>query len=68
MKGQWLGTYEDSSSGGLIHVNIDELTSYFQGWVYIFPNNNILPPVAVSFKTPNKSKDFSFRTSPDISN
>lgn len=65
MNGQWVGTYNDTAepSGGFLVVNIDELSSYFHGFVYLFPKNNVLPPVAVIFRTLNKNKDFSFRTS-----
>jgi hypothetical protein len=61
MKGQWRGRYIGSSEG-LIIVNIDELSSHYQGVAYLNENNKTLPSTAASFRTQNKDKNFQFRT------
>lgn len=61
MKGQWVGAYTGSNAG-LIIANIDERPSCFEGVAYLNETNNALPSTAAFFKTPNKEKEFQFRT------
>ena len=50
------------ASSGRIHVNIDEAESNYHGVAYLFDNDPLLPPTVAYFSTPNKERDFSFRT------
>lgn len=61
MNGQWLGTYA-GSSGGKIIVNVDELELNYIGLAYLFNDNHTLPNSAASFSTPDKQRQFQFRT------
>jgi hypothetical protein len=62
MKGQWIGIYSGSNQG-LILVNVDEYSSYFEGVAYVNDKDGNLPSLAAWFRTPDKNKDFKFRTS-----
>ncbi|RII29867.1 MAG: hypothetical protein CXR30_08685, partial [Geobacter sp.] len=55
MKGQWIGKYTGASTGRII-VNIDELSSYFQGIAYLFEDAKNIPSVAAYFRTIDKNK------------
>jgi hypothetical protein len=59
MNGQWLGTFD----GGKIIVNIDELESNYEGIAYLWENDKDLPSSVAFFSTPNKERNFKFRTS-----
>jgi hypothetical protein len=61
MKGQWIGTY-DGSNTGLIVVNIDERSSYFEGMAWLNESNPNMPSMAASFNTKDKGSEFKFRT------
>jgi FRG domain len=62
MRGQWKGRY-NGSIGGLIIVDIDELSSHYQGVAYLInETNKTLPSTAAWFRTKNKDKNFQFRT------
>ncbi|NTU73929.1 FRG domain-containing protein [Candidatus Roizmanbacteria bacterium] len=61
MKGQWIGKYTGASTGSII-VNIDELSSYFQGIAYLFEDNKNIPSVAAYFRTIDKNNEFQVRT------
>lgn len=61
MNGQWIGAYAGSTNGA-IHVNIHETESNYRGVAYQFTDNPQLPPAAAYFSTPNKEREFSFRT------
>lgn len=61
MNGQWIGTYTGADTGN-IHVNVDETELNYRGVAYLWPFDQKLPPVAGYFTTPNKEKEFSFRT------
>jgi hypothetical protein len=60
MRGQWIGKAEGSNEGQIV-VNVDELSSYFQGVAYLNEANILLPNVAAFFRTTDKAKEFSFR-------
>jgi hypothetical protein len=65
MRGQWIGRYE-STPGGSIAVNIDELPSYYEGTAYLHPVSTAtgpIPRVEVVLRTIDKRTDtFSFST------
>jgi FRG domain len=60
MKGQWIGGYTGSNQG-LVIVNIDERSTFFEGIAFLNESNGQLPSTAAFFRTTNKSKKFSFR-------
>lgn len=59
MKGQWIGRYSGSNSG-IIIVNIDERSSYYEGVAYLHDDKPNLPSSAITFRTPNTNTDFQF--------
>jgi hypothetical protein len=63
MRGQWVGRYE-STPGGNILVNVDELPSCYEGTAYLHPDTTAMGPIPraeVVFRTMNKRTDaFSF--------
>jgi hypothetical protein len=61
MKGQWIGKAEGANEG-IIVANIDELSSNYQGMVYLNEANSLLPSIAAAFRTKNKDRNFEFRT------
>jgi len=61
VKGQWIGKFE-GGTGGTIIVNIDERESNFQGTAYLLENSAEQPSSVAYFRTPDKSRDFSFHT------
>jgi len=61
LNGQWIGKYTGMTSGD-IHVNIDEDESNYRGVAYLFTSEPQLPIAVAYFSTPNKGRDFSFRT------
>jgi hypothetical protein len=61
LNGQWIGKYVGTTSGD-IHVNIDEDESNYRGVAYLFNPDPALPIAVAYFSTPNKERDFSFRT------
>jgi FRG domain len=61
LNGQWIGKYTGTTSGD-IHVNIDEDESNYRGVAYLFTGDPQLPISVAYFSTPNKERDFSFRT------
>ena len=61
MNGQWLGTYNGTSSGNII-INIDEMPSYFEGVAYLITDPTSLFGTFASFRTENKDNNFRFRT------
>src|SRR5712691_2293421 len=61
MKGQWVGNYTGSTDG-LIIVNVDERSSFYQGVACLNENNKTFPSTAASFRTQNKDKEFRLRT------
>lgn len=60
MNGQWLGEFSGSSKGRII-LNIDDLSSHFEGVAFLH-SDNVVPSVAVGFHTKNKDRTFSCRT------
>ncbi len=60
MNGQWLGEFSGSSKGRII-LNIDDLSSHFEGVAFLH-SDNVVPSVAVGFHTQNKDRTFSCRT------
>jgi len=63
MNGQWIGTYEGSTTGTIV-VNIDERSSHYQGVAYLLESDAALPSSAAFFTTKNKEQTFAFRTDP----
>ena len=61
MKGQWIGSYAGSSEGGIV-ANIDELPSHYAGVVYLTDTSPQMPESAAYFKTVDKDRNFSFKT------
>jgi hypothetical protein len=61
MNGQWIGTYSGSASGRIC-INVDDLSSHFQGIAYLHSASREVPSVAAGFHTANKDRDFSFQT------
>lgn len=61
MEGQWIGRFEGSSTGRII-LNIDELTSCFQGIAYLLQDRTEIPNSAASFRTSNKDSSFELTT------
>jgi len=61
LNGQWIGTYAGSSQGKII-INVDERESNYQGAAYLFNNDDRVPGTATFFTTPDKNREFSFRT------
>lgn len=61
MKGQWIGNY-DGTDKGFYFINIDELKKSFSGLAFINSFDKEIPPIAISFLTPNKNNKFSFTT------
>jgi hypothetical protein len=63
MNGQWRGKYSGSRQG-TITVNVDERPSHYEGLAYLDDDDRQnIPSVAVSFRTLNKHRSFSVRTS-----
>jgi len=61
LNGQWIGKYAGTDTGD-IHVNIDEDESNYRGVAYLFASDTKLPITVAHFSTPNKERDFAFRT------
>ena len=61
MNGQWVGPYAGSTNG-MIVVNVDERPTLYQGVAYLNESSRTMPSTAAFFKTPNKDKEFRFRT------
>jgi len=61
MKGQWIGSCTGTNTG-TVFVNVDELSSYFQGVAYLLDDNKLIPGSAIFFSTQNKNNDFHFQT------
>lgn len=65
MRGQWLGAYESTPNGSM-SVNIDELSSCYEGTAYLHPAltpAGAIPKSEVVFRTKDKRTDtFSFST------
>jgi hypothetical protein len=61
MKGQWIGKYTGSSEGMII-VNVDERSSYYQGVAYLLEDNPAIPATIGAFRTGNKDQSLRFRT------
>lgn len=61
MKGQWIGKCEGSSNG-TIFVNVDELSSHFEGVAHLVEDNVAMPGSAAFFSTVNLDRNFKFRT------
>ena len=60
MNGQWLGEYSGTSKGRII-LNVDALSSHFEGVAFLH-SDNVVPSVAVGFRTQNKDRTFRCRT------
>ncbi len=67
MNGQWTGLYSGSNKGS-ITVNLDDMGGYYEGIAYLIDQNPQLPTVAAILKTPNKAKNFKFKTDIILSN
>jgi hypothetical protein len=50
MTGQWIGSYTGTSTGKII-VNIDELSSCYQGIAFLHDDNVNVPITVANFKT-----------------
>jgi hypothetical protein len=50
MKGQWIGTYEGTTDGGVMLL-IDEVEGHYEGIAYLVPNQRNLPRSAAIFHT-----------------
>lgn len=54
MRGQWIGTYEGSLSGGLM-INIDEVDDHYEGVAYVNPNVEGMPSTVAHLSTNSKA-------------
>lgn len=61
MKGQWIGKFEGSTTGTII-VNVDELSSWFQGTIHLLHEDPNIANSIVGFSTLTKNNYFKFIT------
>jgi hypothetical protein len=59
MKGQWIGRTLGDQVGDVI-IDVDDRGDYFSGVGCTFPDDKKFPVSAGFFRTPDKSKDFTF--------
>ncbi len=60
MRGQWIGEFTGTFRGRIM-VNIDELSTHFQGVAYLNVADGSLPSIVVGFRTQDKPNKFQTR-------
>ena len=61
MNGQWIGRYGGTFEGHIV-VNVDERHDHYEGIACLIDDNNAAPRIAVGFRTPNRQRKLTLKT------
>jgi len=65
MNGQWVGSYYNNGAIiGTIVFDLDDMGTHFEGYAYVFPENQLEPRVAFFIKTNDKKRKFELSLKP----
>lgn len=60
INGQWIGRYTGTGSGLLV-IDLDDLRTHYEGHVFAYNDNSLLPSMAAGITIPDKEAEFRLR-------